>query len=332
MTDHPHDHSSHDHGPGEHGPGDHRPDAHAAQGHSSDTHGAHNHGANANARQLTLALILTGGFLIVEVAYAFTSGSLALLSDAGHMLTDAAALGLSLLAIRVGARPADTRRTFGYRRTEILAAALNAGALFAVGIYVLVEAARRFAQPVEVQAAPMLIVAVLGLIVNLISARILAGGQGGSLNMKSAYLEVMGDLLGSVAVIIGALLIRFTGWTWVDPLLGAAIGLWVLPRTWALLRASVNVLLEGVPDGLNLTGLRRELAALPGVTDVHDLHVWSVTGGVNNLTAHLVAPDTGAGLLPRVQEIAGRHGITHSTVQIEGPDAHSDHESEALHP
>ncbi|GGL05785.1 cation efflux system protein [Deinococcus radiotolerans] len=278
-----------------------------------------------------LALLLTGGFLIVEVVYAFLSGSLALLSDAGHMLTDAAALGLSLLALRVGARPADARRTFGYRRAEVLAAALNAGALFAVGIYVLVEAARRFAQPVEVQATPMLIVAVLGLFVNLISARILAGGQGESLNMRSAYLEVMGDLLGSVAVIVGALLIRFTGWTWVDPLLGAGIGLWVLPRTWALLRASVNVLLEGVPRGLDLDALRAELRALPGVVDVHDLHVWSVTGGVNNLTAHLVAPAAGDSLLREVESVAARFGIAHSTVQVEGPDAHAAG-GPALHP
>ncbi|GGR46676.1 cation efflux system protein [Deinococcus seoulensis] len=307
---------------------DHTGDDHAAHGHEGHDH---NHGANANARQLTLALLLTGGFLFVEVAYAFISGSLALLSDAGHMLTDAAALALSLLALRVGARPADARRTFGYRRAEVLAAALNAGALFAVGIYVLVEAARRFAQPVEVQATPMLIVAVLGLIVNLISARILAGGQGESLNMRSAYLEVMGDLLGSVAVIVGALLIRFTGWTWVDPLLGAGIGLWVLPRTWALLRASVNVLLEGVPRGLDLDALRAELRALPGVDDVHDLHVWSVTGGVNNLTAHLVAPTADDSLLHEVEEVAARFGITHSTVQIEGPDAHATGGA-ALHP
>ncbi|WP_189069412.1 cation diffusion facilitator family transporter [Deinococcus radiotolerans] len=317
-----HDHAAHEHGHDKH---DHGGPASGQGGHD------HNHGANANARQLMLALLLTGGFLIVEVVYAFLSGSLALLSDAGHMLTDAAALGLSLLALRVGARPADARRTFGYRRAEVLAAALNAGALFAVGIYVLVEAARRFAQPVEVQATPMLIVAVLGLFVNLISARILAGGQGESLNMRSAYLEVMGDLLGSVAVIVGALLIRFTGWTWVDPLLGAGIGLWVLPRTWALLRASVNVLLEGVPRGLDLDALRAELRALPGVVDVHDLHVWSVTGGVNNLTAHLVAPAAGDSLLREVESVAARFGIAHSTVQVEGPDAHAAG-GPALHP
>ncbi|MEW6422399.1 MAG: cation diffusion facilitator family transporter, partial [Deinococcota bacterium] len=264
----------------------------------------HSHGANASARQLTLALALTGSFLVVEVIYGFLSGSLALLSDAGHMLTDVMALVLSLFAIRLGQRAADRRRTFGYRRAEILAAAVNAGALFAIGLYILFEAYRRLREPVEVQTTSMLVVAVLGLLVNVISARILVGGSQDSLNVKSAYLEVIGDLLGSVAVIVGALLIRFTGLTWIDPVLGALIGLWVLPRTWTLLRASVNVLLEGVPEGLDLDQLRSDLAALSGVREVHDLHVWSVTSGEHNLTAHLVAPAPAADLLSRVHEVA----------------------------
>ncbi|GAA5514998.1 metal cation efflux system protein CzcD [Deinococcus carri] len=287
----------------------------------------HSHGANANARQLSIALALTGTFLVVEVVYGFISGSLALLSDAGHMLTDAMALVLSLFAIRIGQREADQRRTFGYRRTEILAAAVNAAALFAIGLYILFEAYRRLREPVEVQSTTMLIVAVLGLIVNLISARLLVSGSEHSLNVKSAYLEVMGDLLGSVAVIVGALIIRFTGLTWVDPVLGALIGLWVLPRTWVLLRASVNVLLEGVPEGMDLDGLRAELAALPSVLEVHDLHVWSVTSGVHSLTAHLVvaAGQPHPDLLPQVHALAERHGIEHSTVQFEPPDAHAGH-------
>lgn len=291
----------------------------------------HSHGANASTRQLSLALALTGTFLVVEVFYAFISGSLALLSDAGHMLTDVMALALSLFAIRIGQRVADRRRTFGYRRAEILTAAVNAGALFAIGLYILFEAYRRLREPVEIQTTAMLVVAVLGLIVNLISARILVGGAQGSLNVKSAYLEVMGDLLGSVAVIVGALLIRFTGLTWIDPVLGALIGLWVLPRTWTLLSASVNVLMEGTPEGVDLDLLRTDLAALPGVQEVHDLHVWSVTSGEHNLTAHLVAPTPGTDLLSRVHEVAERHGIEHSTVQIEPPGAHAGHEGH-LHP
>ncbi|MBI0445532.1 cation diffusion facilitator family transporter [Deinococcus sp. DB0503] len=291
----------------------------------------HSHGANANTRQLSLALALTGTFLIIEVIYGFLSGSLALLSDAGHMLTDVMALVLSLFAIRIGQRAADRRRTFGYRRAEILAAAVNAGALFAIGLYILFEAYRRLREPVEVQTASMLVVAVLGLLVNLISARILVGGSQDSLNVKSAYLEVMGDLLGSVAVIVGALLIRLTGLTWIDPVLGALIGLWVLPRTWTLLRSSVNVLLEGVPEGMDLDALRTDLAALPGVQEVHDLHVWSVTSGEHNLTAHLVVPVPTADLLAQVHEVAERYGIEHSTVQIEPPGVHAGQEGH-VHP
>ena len=302
---------------------------HTAPGAGHSSHGGHdhNHGANASTRQLGLALALTGTFLVVEAAYAFISGSLALLSDAGHMLTDAAALALSLLAVKAGERPADRRRTFGYRRTEILAAALNAAALLAVGGYILYEAVQRLREPVAVQTTPMLVVAVLGLIVNLLSARILAGGQEGSLNVRSAYLEVLSDLLGSAAVIVGAILIMFTGWTWVDPLLGAGIGLWVIPRTWRLLSESVNVLLEGAPAGLDLDTLRAELSALPGVTEVHDLHVWSITSGEHSLTVHLVSGSTAgnAELLAAAQEVAGRHGIEHVTVQVEPPGHHGEH-------
>ncbi len=296
-----------------------------AEGHS------HSHGRDANARQLGIALALTGTLMIVEVVYGLLSGSLALLSDAGHMLTDVAAFALSLFAIRMGRRPADRKRTFGYRRTEILAAALNAGALFAIGVYILFEAYRRLNEPVDVQTTPMLIVATLGLIVNLISARVLVGGSEGSLNMKSAYLEVMGDLLGSVAVIIGALLIRFTGLTWIDPVLGAAIGLWVLPRTWTLLKASVNVLMEGVPDGLDLDALRAAIAGLPGVVEVHDLHVWSVTSGEHSLTVHAVSAAPLPALNAQVTGIAEAFGVEHVTVQLEAPGFHAGQHGE-VHP
>lgn len=296
------------------------------------TEHGHSHGRNANVRQLSIALALTGTFLIVEAVYALLSGSLALLADAGHMLTDVMALSLSLFAIRIGQRQADRKRTFGYRRAEVLAATLNAAALFAIGLFILFEAFARLQEPVEVQTTPMLVVAILGLLVNLVSARILVGGSESSLNMRSAYLEVMGDLLGSVAVIAGALIIAFTGLTWVDPVLGALIGLWVLPRAWTLLKASVNVLMEGVPEGVELDTLRAELSALPGVEEVHDLHVWSVTSGENSLTAHLtlVTEPPPAGLLARVRVVAAAHGIEHTTVQLEPPGAHAD-QQEHLH-
>ncbi|WP_161880737.1 cation diffusion facilitator family transporter [Deinococcus alpinitundrae] len=297
---------------------------------------SHNHGENANARQLSIVLGLVGTFLVVEVVYGFLSSSLALLSDAGHMLTDAAALALSLFAIKMGQRPADKQRTFGYRRAEILAAALNAGVLLAIGLYILYEAYLRLRSPVEVQTTPMLIVAVLGLIVNVISARLLVAGSSDSLNVKSAYLEVLGDLLGSVAVIVGAVLIRFTGLDWIDPVLGALIGLWVIPRTWTLLKSSVNVLMEGVPEELNLDALRSALEELPGISEVHDLHVWSVTSGQHNLTAHLVSAQPPTDLLARVQALARRYDLGHSTVQIEAPGLHAEsgdhHDHGELHP
>jgi cobalt-zinc-cadmium efflux system protein len=218
---------AHDHGPG---------------GHS------HDHTAGANAKMLGWALALTSTYLVAEVVGGFVFNSLALLSDAAHMLTDVAALVIALMAIRIGQRPPDDRRTFGYRRIEILAAAFNAILLFGIAIYVFVEAVQRFTDPEPVQSWGMLIVAAVGLVVNLISMRLLTAGKDGSFNVKGAYLEVWADMIGSVGVIIGALAIKFTGWTWIDPIVAVAIGLWVLPRTWVLLRETTNVLLEGAPS------------------------------------------------------------------------------------
>ena len=210
---------------------------------------SHAHGipSTDNERALRIALALTGSFLIAEVIGGVLTGSLALISDAAHMLTDTAALAIALAAIRIARRPADRRRTYGYHRFEILAAAFNALLLFAVALYILVEAYRRFTSPPEIHSVGMLVVASIGLIVNLISIRLLSGGQSDSLNVKGAYLEVWSDLLGSIGVIVGAVVIQLTGWSWVDPLVAVAIGLWVLPRTWILLKDSLNILLEGVP-------------------------------------------------------------------------------------
>lgn len=269
--------------------------------------------------RLRLALLLTGSYLLAEVVGGLVFGSLALLSDATHMFTDFAALVIALAAIRLGKRPADPRRTFGYKRFEILAAALNASVLFLVAFYILFEAYRRLREPVEIQSLPMLLVALGGLAVNLITARLLAAGSAESLNVKGAYLEVLSDLLGSLAVIAGAIVIYFTGWNWVDPLLATLISLWILPRTWHLLSASVNILLEGVPGGIDLRQLQADLAALPGVQEVHDLHVWALTQGQNAMSVHLVTqPETAdPGLVQKAQEVAGSHGIEHTTIQIE---------------
>ncbi len=287
---------------------------HGAGGHS------HDHTAGANARMLGWALALTSTYLVAEVIGAFVFNSLALLSDAAHMMTDVAALAIALVAIRVGQRPADDKRTFGYKRFEILAAAFNALLLFAVAIYVLVEAVQRFREPEAVESTGMLIVASIGLVVNLVSMRLLTAGKDTSMNVKGAYLEVWADMIGSVGVIAGAVAIRFTGWTWVDPVVAIGIGLWVLPRTWILLRDTINVLLEGVPGGIKLPELRAAIAGVPGVAGVHDLHVWSMAGDEINCTAHVTLSDRAESDAVRkavADTLDGRFGIEHCTIQTE---------------
>lgn len=284
-----------------------------------ESHG-HDHTAGANAKMLTWALGLTSIFLVAEVVAGIVFNSLALLSDAAHMMTDVAALAIALMAIKVGNRPADERRTYGYKRLEVLAAAFNAILLFAVAIYVLIEAIDRFRNPVATESTGMLIVAVLGLIVNLVSMRLLAAGRDASFNVKGAYLEVWADMLGSVGVIAGALAIRFTGWSWIDPIVAVAIGLWVLPRTWILLRDTTNVLLEGVPSGINLPDVRSAIAETAGVTGVHDLHVWSTSNDQVSFTAHItVRKGQDQSSVRRSIEavLQSRFDISHSTIQVE---------------
>ncbi|MCW2369446.1 cation diffusion facilitator family transporter [Sphingobium sp. B11D3D] len=291
-----------------------------------DHHGgghAHDHTAGASARMLVLALILTSIYLVAEVVGAFVFNSLALLSDAAHMLTDVAALGIALLAIRIGRRPADDRRTFGYRRFEILAAAFNAVLLFMIAIYVFAEAISRFNAPQETQSLGMMIVAAIGLVVNLVSMRLLSAGKDKSLNVKGAYLEVWADMIGSIGVIAGAIAIRLTGATWIDPAVAIAIGLWVLPRTWVLLRDTTNILLEGTPQGLDLGEVRRVIADVPGVAGVHDLHVWSMSNDDISCTCHVTLSGEGRADAVRMavtNAIASRFAIHHVTVQTEAAD------------
>ncbi|MBY0406171.1 MAG: cation diffusion facilitator family transporter [Rickettsiales bacterium] len=283
-------------------------------------HKGHNHTAGgANERKLLWAIGLTGTFLIAEVIGGLLSGSLALLSDAAHMLTDVMALVVAVVAIKMGKREADHKRTYGYRRFEILAAIFNAVVLFLVALYILYEAYGRFMHPPEIETGGMLGVAVIGLVVNLISMKILQSGSESSLNMKGAYLEVLSDMLGSVGVIIGAILIYYTGWRQIDSILAVLIGLWVLPRTWKLLSESLNILLEGVPADIDLQKLHTELAALPNVEDVHDLHVWAITSGKNSLTVHLVVktPQDGGTLMAKALEVVKKYGIDHANFQVE---------------
>ncbi len=309
----------------------------------------HDHAAGKSEKALWLALGLTSSILIAETIGGIVTGSLALISDAAHMLTDAAALAIALAAIRIGRRAADGKRSFGYYRFEILAAAFNAMMLFGVALYVVYEAYQRLGTVPEIESTSMLAFASVGLVANIISIRVLSGGKDDSLNVKGAYLEVWSDLLGSIGVIAGALIIRYTGWAWVDSAVAVAIGIWVLPRTWTLLKSSVNILLEGVPEEIDLPDLKQALAGLPSVQSFHDLHVWAVTTGKTSLTVHVVhaASTPPASVLKEINAmLSTQFGITHVTVQCEltpcsqadeefhfrtAEPAHDDHEEEGAH-
>lgn len=282
--------------------------------------GDHSHVNTSNPKRLVIALALTGTFLVAEVVGGIVFGSLALLSDAAHMFTDVVALTIALLAIKIGSRAADDSRTFGYRRFEILAAAFNAVLLFGVAIYILIEGVQRFVDPEPVQSTGMFVVAFLGLLVNVVSMRILAGGKDKSLNVKGAYLEVWADMLGSLGVIAGAVLIRVTGWQWIDPVIAIGIGFWVLPRTWLLLRDTTQILLEGAPRGFILADLRKAIAAMPGVGGVHDLHVWISGADEPSCSMHLeLAPGADGDTVRKfvTEKIGQDHGIHHVTIQTE---------------
>ncbi|MCW8399461.1 cation diffusion facilitator family transporter [Legionella sp. PATHC038] len=275
---------------------------------------------SSKERLLWSALLLTGGFLIAEVVGGIITGSLALISDAAHMLTDVTALIIALIAIRISKRPADERRTFGYYRFEILAAAFNAALLFVVALYILFEAYQRLKQPPEIYSLGMLIIASMGLVVNLASMSLLSSEKDKSLNIKSAYLEVWSDMLGSLGVIAAALIIRFLGWSWVDSAVAVVIGLWVLPRTWVLLKETVNILLEGVPSGVNLEKIKAHMMGVEGVLGVHDLHVWAITSDKISLTAHLVVASNveEKPIRVNVQNILfSQFKIRHTTLQTE---------------
>jgi cobalt-zinc-cadmium efflux system protein len=298
--------------------------------------GSHGHSAGTAAgthrRRLFAVLAITLSILVAEVIGGLFSGSLALLADAGHMLTDAAGIGLALTAAAFAARPATPERTFGYQRFEILAAVINALLLFGVAGYVLIEAVRRFRDPPALSTGVMLAVATVGLVANLGSLLILRGGQQASLNVRGAYLEVFGDLLGSAAVVVAAVVIRLTGFTQADAIASVAIGLMILPRTWALLREALDVLLEATPKGVDLAEVRQHINETPGVLDVHDLHAWTITSGLPVLSAHIVVTDDaladGAGgrvLDALGQCLAGHFDVEHCTFQLEAP-GHREHE------
>ena len=263
---------------------------------------------------------MTGTFLVVEVVGGLWTGSLALLADAAHMATDVGGLFMALVAVRFAERPATPQMTYGYVRTEVLSAMANAVVLLVVTIFVLREAWARLSEPIEILGGPMLAVAVAGLIVNLISMRMLHAGSKESLNLKGAYFEVLADMLGSVGVILAALVVMLTGWTIADPIIGAAIGLFIVPRTWILLKGALRILLEGAPAHVDTGLLRQRLIEVPGVVDVHDLHVWTLTSGLDAMSGHLVVGDmarAGTVLAAARDAMHEDFGITHATIQIE---------------
>lgn len=260
-------------------------------------------------------------FMVVEAAAAWATGSLALLSDAGHMFTDVLGIAMALAAITATRRAAqDPQRTFGLYRLEVLAALANAVLLFGVAVYVLVEAVRRFDHPPHVLAGPMLAVAVGGLLANLVAFALLRPGARESINVRGAYLEVLGDLLGSVGVIVAAVVIATTGWWYADPIIAVSVGLFILPRTWRLARAAVRILVQAAPEHLEVPAVQARLAALPGVCDVHDLHVWTLTSGMDVASAHLTiepAAEVASVLAAARDTLHDEFAIEHATLQVE---------------
>ncbi len=295
----------------------------------------HRHHSTPTGRhrgRLAFALGITMTVLAVEVAGGLITGSLALFADAGHMATDAAGLGLSLLAAHFATRPATTARTFGYARAEILAATGNALLLSAVGVFILAEGIRRLVDPPAVQPRLVVVFGVIALAGSATSALLLGRGRAESLNVRGAFIEVVSDALGAAAVIVSGAVIALTGFTRADAIASLAIGAFILPRTWRLLREAIDVLLEAAPKGVDLDEVRRHLTEVDGVADVHDLHAWTITSGLPVLSAHVVVETSvlagghGARMLDTLQEcLRGHFDVEHSTFQLE-PGGHADHE------
>jgi len=283
------------------------------------THAHQSAGARHGGR-LRFVLALTATFMVVEAVVGFLVGSLVLVADAAHMLTDVAGLSLALFAIWFAQRPANAKRTYGYYRSEILAALFNALLLFAVSAYILYEAYMRFRDPPEVAGVPLLVVASLGMVVNLVSARLLLAGSHENLNVRGAFTEVLGDLLGSAGAVAAGAILLATGWRYADPLFATMVGLFILPRTWALLRSALDVLLESTPSHLRVADVQAAILGVAGVRSVHDLHVWTVTSGFVALSGHVLVPedaDRDAVLVEIRRGLAQRFDIDHVTIQVE---------------
>ena len=288
---------------------------------------------NAHRNRLIIVLVITFAVLIAEVVGGLIAGSLALLADAGHVLTDATGLIMALIAASLATRAATVKRTFGLQRAEVLAALGNALLLVAVAVWVLIMAVDRLRDPVQIRSGLMLAVAVVGALANLVGLLVLRPAQSKSLNMRGAYLEVFGDFVGSLAVIVAAVLILITGWTPFDAIASLAIVILIIPRAWSLLREVVDVLLEATPRGVDLDDVRDHILRVRGVVDVHDLHAWTITSGVPVLSAHVIVDHAcisegrSGEVLDRLGECLGGHfDVSHCTFQLE-PVGHQEHEA-----
>jgi cobalt-zinc-cadmium efflux system protein len=278
-------------------------------------------GAKHN-KSLKIVFVITASYLIIEVIVGFMSNSLALLSDAAHMLTDVGGQALALFAIWMSSKPRNNKKTYGYYRTEIFSALINAIVLLFISGYILYEAWQRFKEPPAVAGIPMLIVAVCGLIINLVAMKILKAGSEESINIKGAFLEVVSDMLSSVAVIIAGIIILATGWLYIDPIMSALIGLFILPRTYNLLKESVDILLEGVPKAVDYAAVEKFIVEKPGVLSVHDLHIWTLTSGINALSCHIIMSEET--ILLEInditasikKELVNTFKITHTTIEV----------------
>ena len=325
---HEHEHG-HGHGHGHEHEHEHQHDD-AHEEHPTHPHGhAHTHAAGADERRVAWACSIIVVFLALQVAGGVISHSLALLADAGHMLSDAVALGMSWAALRIGRRPADPLRSYGYRRLEVLVAFANGCALLVVSAWIAYEAAWRIAAPRQVLGAPMLAVALAGLLANAVAFLILSGGRHGSLNVRSAWLHVLGDMLGFGMTVVAAAVILYTGWSRVDPLLSLAVSALILRSALQIVRSSGHILLEGTPVGIDVTTVREDLlAALPAVCDVHHVHAWSLTESEQFITLHVrCAPGAEIDrVVPAInRRLEERFGISHSTIQVDHAECADEH-------
>lgn len=303
---HAQEHHDHKHGNGHH--------------HSHD----HNHGHvhTDNQRLITLAFIIITSYMLIEVVGGYLTGSLALLSDAGHMFSDAVALAMTLVAFVIGKKSATHHKTFGYRRFEILIAMINGLMLFIISAGIVYEAILRFSQPPHIATTGMLVISTIGLIVNLVVAKLLHGGDTNNLNMKSAYLHVLSDLLGSVAAIIAAVLIMAFGWVWADAVVSILVALLILRSGFAVVKNATHILMEGAPADIDQSRIVKALSTNPHVLSVHDLHIWTITSGLHSLSCHIIVPSTLSlqqtdALLDNLQHKLHHLGIGHSTIQFE---------------